>query len=64
MDEDIRQFWINLRASLLMEAKSLQELRAAKLAQAADIQRLIFGEKKSDIIEETKKPRNAETSGD
>ena len=41
MDEDIKQFWISLRASLLMEAKSLQEQRAAKLAQASDIKKML-----------------------
>ena len=38
-------FWQNFRASLLKEAKDLQELRAAKLQQAAEIQRMLDTQK-------------------
>lgn len=41
MDDDIKQFWISFRASLLQEAKVLQDQRAAKLQQAAEILRMI-----------------------
>jgi hypothetical protein len=41
MDNPTRSFWTNFRAALLKEAHDLQELRAAKLQQAADIQHLL-----------------------
>lgn len=41
MDETQRAFWLAFRASLIQEAKSLQDERAAKLALAADIKRML-----------------------
>jgi hypothetical protein len=41
MDDAQRLFWVAFRASLIQEAKTLQDMRAAKLAIAADVKRLL-----------------------
>ena len=50
MDKATCLFWQNFRAALLKEAKDLQELRAAKLQQAAEIKAILENETQKEVF--------------